>query len=139
MKEHFSDRDGMNQNEVKSITTQLLSKFENSAPNTIFRDREGSLQNEFPPYGGGTNSFYFPKKCVYVVEWLNADGHSFHRKCFKYYVLSQPWDSLGRPRTVINRRDPPDKVGQTHVCQQAGSLSKESFKLGITGKGDVNP
>lgn len=30
-------------------------------------------------------------------------------------------------------------MGQTHVCQQAGQPGKESFQLGITGKGDVNP
>lgn len=72
------------------------------------------------------------------VEWLNAEGYFFHRKCFKYDVLSQPWDPLWSPRTAIKRRDPSDKVGETHVCWQAGSPSKESFKLGITGKKYVN-
>lgn len=43
----------MNQNEVKSIT-QLLSTFEDSAPNAIFQ-RQGSLQKEFSPFVRGTD------------------------------------------------------------------------------------
>ncbi|NXX53781.1 MICA2 monooxygenase, partial [Scopus umbretta] len=36
-KEQSDGREGMNQNKVKSMATQLLAKFEENAPNTIFR------------------------------------------------------------------------------------------------------
>lgn len=34
--------------------------------------------------------------------------------------------------------DPPDQVGQKHLCQQADQFGKEKFKLGMTGEGDDN-
>ncbi|XP_075694266.1 F-actin-monooxygenase MICAL2 isoform X6 [Rhinoderma darwinii] len=72
----------INQNKVKSMATQLLAKFEENAPNTSLR-RQGSLRKEFPPNIGGSDTCYFCKKRVYVVERLSAEGHFFHRECFK--------------------------------------------------------
>nr|DBA17615.1 TPA: hypothetical protein GDO54_003035 [Pyxicephalus adspersus] len=43
----------------------------------------GSLRKEFPPNIGGSDTCYFCKKRVYVVERLSAEGHFFHRECFK--------------------------------------------------------
>ncbi|XP_071974971.1 F-actin-monooxygenase MICAL2 isoform X8 [Engystomops pustulosus] len=72
----------INQNKVKSMATQLLAKFEENAPNSSLK-RQGSLRKEFPPNIGGSNTCYFCKKRVYVVERLSAEGHFFHRECFK--------------------------------------------------------
>ncbi|XP_044870306.1 F-actin-monooxygenase MICAL2 [Mauremys mutica] len=115
------DREGMNQNKVKSMATQLLAKFEENATNTSLRrqkkaqsvaNREfhkknikekaahlasmfgyvdlpkGSLRKEFPQTIGGSDICYFCKKRVYVMERLSAEGHFFHRECFKCDVCS---------------------------------------------------
>ncbi|KAM7110204.1 F-actin-monooxygenase MICAL2 isoform 11-T14 [Ciconia maguari] len=113
-KEQSDGREGMNQNKVKSMATQLLAKFEENAPNTIFRrqkrslDRatgscpiphspspasttqscQGSLRKEFPQSIGGSDICYFCKKRVYVMERLSAEGHFFHRECFKCEICS---------------------------------------------------
>ncbi|XP_043406172.1 F-actin-monooxygenase MICAL2 isoform X5 [Chelonia mydas] len=117
------DREGMNQNKVKSMATQLLAKFEENAPNTSLRRQTtvgkvsrgigvvaevlvnlyvndhrpkpqfsspelGSLRKEFPQTIGGSDICYFCKKRVYVMERLSAEGHFFHRECFKCDVCS---------------------------------------------------
>ncbi|XP_043372657.1 F-actin-monooxygenase MICAL2 isoform X5 [Dermochelys coriacea] len=117
------DREGMNQNKVKSMATQLLAKFEENAPNTSLRRQMtvgkvshgigivaevlvnlyvndhrpkpqfsspelGSLRKEFPQTIGGRDICYFCKKRVYVMERLSAEGHFFHRECFKCDVCS---------------------------------------------------
>ncbi|XP_038260159.1 F-actin-monooxygenase MICAL2 isoform X2 [Dermochelys coriacea] len=118
------DREGMNQNKVKSMATQLLAKFEENAPNTSLRrqmtvgkvshgigivaevlvnlyvndhrpkpqfsspELQGSLRKEFPQTIGGRDICYFCKKRVYVMERLSAEGHFFHRECFKCDVCS---------------------------------------------------
>ncbi|XP_075611305.1 F-actin-monooxygenase MICAL2 isoform X6 [Balearica regulorum gibbericeps] len=86
-KEQNDGREGMNQNKVKSMATQLLAKFEENAPNTILR-RQGSLRKEFPQSVGGSDICYFCKKRVYVMERLSAEGHFFHRECFKCEICS---------------------------------------------------
>ncbi|KAM6275023.1 F-actin-monooxygenase MICAL2 isoform 5-T5 [Porphyrio hochstetteri] len=157
-KEQGNGREGTNQNKVKSMATQLLAKFEENAPNTIFRrqnklppkglshsqpstlscpsphdsatapspssvssaspavpssqkqslDRatgsfliphssspastgqscQGSLRKEFPQSIGGSDICYFCKKRVYVMERLSAEGHFFHRECFKCEICA---------------------------------------------------
>ncbi|XP_046798194.1 F-actin-monooxygenase MICAL2 isoform X11 [Gallus gallus] len=155
-KEQNDGREGINQNKVKSMATQLLAKFEENAPNTIFRRQEqidrpaqlssdspvnprfaqpkdpsllppqpkrqkraqtianrefhkknikekaahlaslfgymefpkGSLRKEFPQSIGGSDICYFCKKRVYVMERLSAEGHFFHRECFKCEICS---------------------------------------------------
>eukprot|EP00076_Gallus_gallus_P021032 XP_015141917.1 F-actin-monooxygenase MICAL2 isoform X4 [Gallus gallus] len=121
-KEQNDGREGINQNKVKSMATQLLAKFEENAPNTIFRrqeqidrpaqlssdspvnprfaqpkdpsllppqpKRQGSLRKEFPQSIGGSDICYFCKKRVYVMERLSAEGHFFHRECFKCEICS---------------------------------------------------
>uniref|UniRef100_A0A8C0FUC7 F-actin monooxygenase n=1 Tax=Bubo bubo TaxID=30461 RepID=A0A8C0FUC7_BUBBB len=87
VKEQSDGREGMNQNKVKSMATQLLAKFEENAPNTVFR-RQGSLRKEFPQSIGGSDICYFCKKRVYVMERLSAEGHFFHRECFKCEICS---------------------------------------------------
>ncbi|KAL9851068.1 F-actin-monooxygenase MICAL2 isoform 4-T4 [Geothlypis trichas] len=86
-KEQSECREGMNQNKVKSMATQLLAKFEENSSNTILR-RQGSLRKEFPKSIGGSDICYFCKKRVYVMERLSAEGHFFHRECFKCEICS---------------------------------------------------
>uniref|UniRef100_A0A452SLK1 F-actin monooxygenase n=1 Tax=Ursus americanus TaxID=9643 RepID=A0A452SLK1_URSAM len=62
-----------NQNKVKYMATQLLAKFEEN----------GSIKKEFPQNLGGSDTCYFCRKRVYVMERLSAEGKFFHRSCFK--------------------------------------------------------
>ncbi|KAI1232799.1 Protein-methionine sulfoxide oxidase MICAL2, partial [Lamprotornis superbus] len=160
-KEQSDGREGMNQNKVKSMATQLLAKFEEGTSKTILRrqkraqtiaNREfhkknikekaahlasmfgymefpktelslqgvffclaadasllfeagevcphlltrvpepgrcrGSLRKEFPKSIGGSDICYFCKKRVYVMERLSAEGHFFHRECFKCEICA---------------------------------------------------
>ncbi|XP_039408068.1 F-actin-monooxygenase MICAL2 isoform X1 [Corvus cornix cornix] len=49
---------------------------------------QGSLRKEFPMSIGGSDICYFCKKRVYVMERLSAEGHFFHRECFKCEICS---------------------------------------------------
>ncbi|XP_064513362.1 F-actin-monooxygenase MICAL2 isoform X2 [Pseudopipra pipra] len=49
---------------------------------------KGSLRKEFPQSVGGSDICYFCKKRVYVMERLSAEGHFFHRECFKCEICS---------------------------------------------------
>uniref|UniRef100_A0A8C3U1I7 F-actin monooxygenase n=1 Tax=Catharus ustulatus TaxID=91951 RepID=A0A8C3U1I7_CATUS len=49
---------------------------------------QGSLRKEFPKSIGGSDICYFCKKRVYVMERLSAEGHFFHRECFKCDICS---------------------------------------------------
>ncbi|KAJ7344475.1 hypothetical protein JRQ81_000425 [Phrynocephalus forsythii] len=44
---------------------------------------QGSLRKEFPQSIGGSDICCFCEKRVYVMERLSAEGHFFHRECFK--------------------------------------------------------
>ncbi|KAM9555943.1 F-actin-monooxygenase MICAL2 isoform 2-T2 [Guaruba guarouba] len=50
--------------------------------------RQASLRKEFPQSVGGSDICYFCKKRVYVMERLSAEGHFFHRECFKCEICS---------------------------------------------------
>ncbi|KAJ7416786.1 protein-methionine sulfoxide oxidase mical2 isoform x7 [Willisornis vidua] len=49
---------------------------------------QSSLRKEFPQSVGGSDICYFCKKRVYVMERLSAEGHFFHRECFKCEICS---------------------------------------------------
>ncbi|KAM7116652.1 F-actin-monooxygenase MICAL3 isoform 16-T17 [Molossus nigricans] len=101
-----------NQNKVRYMATQLLAKFEENAPpqSTGVRRqptqergvsqpscclpeqgrpaptpqwKQGSIKKEFPQNLGGSDTCYFCRKRVYVMERLSAEGKFFHRSCFK--------------------------------------------------------
>ncbi|XP_067318756.1 F-actin-monooxygenase MICAL2 isoform X2 [Anolis sagrei] len=48
----------------------------------------GSLRKEFPQSIGGSDVCCFCKKRVYVMERLSAEGHFFHRECFKCAICA---------------------------------------------------
>uniref|UniRef100_A0A8C5WPY5 Microtubule associated monooxygenase, calponin and LIM domain containing 2 n=1 Tax=Laticauda laticaudata TaxID=8630 RepID=A0A8C5WPY5_LATLA len=73
----------INRNKVKSMATQLLAKFEENAPNVSLR-----RQVKFSQTIGGSEICYFCKKRVYVMERLSAEGHFFHRECFKCVICA---------------------------------------------------
>ncbi|XP_042088981.1 F-actin-monooxygenase MICAL2 isoform X4 [Ovis aries] len=96
-------KEGGNQNKVKSMASQLLAKFEESSRNpSILRQAkkspsgfhfqpghlrtlrpQESVRKTFPLNVGGSDTCYFCKKRVYVMERLSAEGHFFHRECFR--------------------------------------------------------
>lgn len=41
------------------------------------------MRKVFPLNLGGSDTCYFCKKRVYVMERLSAEGHFFHRECFR--------------------------------------------------------
>ncbi|KAM7116648.1 F-actin-monooxygenase MICAL3 isoform 12-T12 [Molossus nigricans] len=47
------------------------------------QSEEGSIKKEFPQNLGGSDTCYFCRKRVYVMERLSAEGKFFHRSCFK--------------------------------------------------------
>nr|XP_023501822.1 F-actin-monooxygenase MICAL2 isoform X2 [Equus caballus] len=47
-----------------------------------------SIRKVFPLNLGGSDTCYFCKKRVYVMERLSAEGHFFHRECFRCSVCA---------------------------------------------------
>ncbi|XP_026342580.1 F-actin-monooxygenase MICAL2 isoform X1 [Ursus maritimus] len=101
-------REGGGQNKVKSMASQLLAKFEESSRNPSLprqakkspsdfhfhpshlrtvRPQE-SMRKVFPLNLGGSDTCYFCRKRVYVMERLSAEGHFFHRECFRCSVCA---------------------------------------------------
>uniref|UniRef100_A0A8C7RZ39 F-actin monooxygenase n=1 Tax=Oncorhynchus mykiss TaxID=8022 RepID=A0A8C7RZ39_ONCMY len=72
---------GIKENKVRSMASQLLSKFEESNPTlSVCSVSQGSLRREFPGSGDKCHSC---QKRVYVVERISAEGLYFHRECFR--------------------------------------------------------
>ncbi|XP_036181310.1 F-actin-monooxygenase MICAL2 isoform X10 [Myotis myotis] len=80
-------KEGGNQNKVKSMASQLLAKFEESSRNPSLLKQE-TTRKAFPLNLGGSDTCYFCKKRVYVMERLSAEGHFFHRECFRCSVCA---------------------------------------------------
>ncbi|XP_051005190.1 F-actin-monooxygenase MICAL2 [Acomys russatus] len=80
-------KEGANQNKVKSMANQLLAKFEENTRNPSALKQE-SVRKTFPRSLGGSDTCYFCKKRVYVMERLSAEGHFFHRECFRCSVCA---------------------------------------------------
>ncbi|XP_054828895.1 F-actin-monooxygenase MICAL2 isoform X2 [Eublepharis macularius] len=55
---------------------------------SIAQSCQSSLKKEFPRSVGGSDICCFCKKRVYVMERLSAEGHFFHRECFKCAVCA---------------------------------------------------
>lgn len=50
--------------------------------------QESLRKAEFPLSLGGRDTCYFCKKRVYLMERLSAEGHFFHRECFRCSVCA---------------------------------------------------
>lgn len=46
------------------------------------------MRKAFPLSLGGSDTCYFCKKRVFVMERLSAEGHFFHRECFRCSVCT---------------------------------------------------
>ncbi|XP_013980927.2 protein-methionine sulfoxide oxidase mical2b isoform X1 [Salmo salar] len=80
--------EGGEQSKVRSMATQLLAKIEeNAAPGGALRNKCVG-RKEFPQNLGGSDMCHFCSKRVYVMERLSAEGHFFHRECFRCDVCS---------------------------------------------------
>ncbi|XP_041694193.1 protein-methionine sulfoxide oxidase mical2b isoform X5 [Coregonus clupeaformis] len=80
--------EGGEQNKVRSMATQLLAKIEeNGAPGGALR-KKCVGRKEFPQNLGGSDMCHFCSKRVYVMERLSAEGHFFHRECFRCDICS---------------------------------------------------
>ncbi|XP_037695880.1 F-actin-monooxygenase MICAL2 isoform X4 [Choloepus didactylus] len=82
-----SIKEGGNQNKVKSMANQLLAKFEENARNPSLLKQE-SMRRVIPLNLGGSDTCHFCKKRVYVMERLSAEGHFFHRECFRCTICT---------------------------------------------------
>lgn len=69
------------------MASQLLAKFEESSRNPSIL-RQESVRKTFPLNVGGSDTCYFCKKRVYVMERLSAEGRFFHRECFRCSVCA---------------------------------------------------
>ncbi|XP_058544253.1 F-actin-monooxygenase MICAL2 isoform X11 [Neofelis nebulosa] len=103
-----SNKEGGNQNKVKSMASQLLAKFEENSRNPSLMKQakkspsgfhfhpshlrtvrpQESMRKVFPLNLGGSDTCHFCKKRVYVMERLSAEGHFFHRECFRCSVCA---------------------------------------------------
>ncbi|XP_045049971.2 F-actin-monooxygenase MICAL2 isoform X6 [Desmodus rotundus] len=62
-----------------------------SSPSTVDSvspARKETMRKAFPLNLGGSDTCYFCKKRVYVMERLSAEGHFFHRECFRCSVCA---------------------------------------------------
>nr|XP_032647686.1 F-actin-monooxygenase MICAL2 isoform X2 [Chelonoidis abingdonii] len=76
-------------NQSLDTTTSFPTSYSTSPTcASIVQGCQGSLRKEFPQTIGGSDICYFCKKRVYVMERLSAEGHFFHRECFKCDVCS---------------------------------------------------
>nr|XP_030690708.1 F-actin-monooxygenase MICAL3 isoform X1 [Globicephala melas] len=64
------------------LSLSLRSASRPASPSSDFL-RQGSMKKEFPQNLGGSDTCYFCRKRVYVMERLSAEGKFFHRSCFK--------------------------------------------------------
>ncbi|XP_076797097.1 F-actin-monooxygenase MICAL2 isoform X14 [Arvicanthis niloticus] len=77
-----------NQNKVKYMANQLLAKFEENTRNPSVMKQESLRKAAFPLNLGSRDTCYFCKKRVYMMERLSAEGHFFHRECFRCSVCT---------------------------------------------------
>ncbi|XP_025063973.1 F-actin-monooxygenase MICAL2 isoform X17 [Alligator sinensis] len=94
-----------------------------------------SLRKEFPQTVGGSDICYFCKKRVYVMERLSAEGHFFHRECFKCDVCSTTL-RLGIYAFDVEEGKFYCKPHFTH-CKISNKHRKRRATLPIQEKGDA--
>ncbi|XP_063802487.1 F-actin-monooxygenase MICAL2 isoform X3 [Pseudophryne corroboree] len=85
MSDHRTKTRSSEPSSEEGTVTVLLADSSTASPTSspVSPLRKGSLRKEFPANIGGSNTCYFCQKRVYVVERLSAEGHFFHRECFK--------------------------------------------------------
>ncbi|NWH20218.1 MICA2 monooxygenase, partial [Grus americana] len=110
-KEQSDVREGMNQNKVKSMATQLLAKFEENAPNTILR-RQTNLEK-----GVKTCISYVGR--MYFSAWTHPS--EMHRFFFtssvsQFQVVARSEHEVREPKQSLN--------GSDHMARRAKTVQK---------------
>ncbi|KAF6104789.1 microtubule associated monooxygenase, calponin and LIM domain containing 2 [Phyllostomus discolor] len=59
-----------------------------STTDSVSPAKKETMRKAFPLNLGGSDICYFCKKRVYVMERLSAEGHFFHRECFRCSVCA---------------------------------------------------
>ncbi|NXQ89914.1 MICA2 monooxygenase, partial [Nyctibius grandis] len=119
-KEQTDAREGMNQNKVKSMATQLLAKFEENAPNRIFRRQGLFIQTE-------TNLEKDVKTCmsyvglIYFSAW--TQGSEVQKQIFfftsnvsQFQVVARSEHEVREPKQSLN--------GSDHMARRAKTVQK---------------
>ncbi|NXU96492.1 MICA2 monooxygenase, partial [Cettia cetti] len=117
-KEQSDGREGMNQNKVKSMATQLLAKFEENSSNTILRRQVGCSQNL-------TNIEEDVKACTSCVGLVYfsacAQAPELHRVLFtssvsQFQVVARSEHEVREPKQSLN--------GSAHMARRARTVHK---------------
>ncbi|XP_029438778.1 F-actin-monooxygenase MICAL2 isoform X4 [Rhinatrema bivittatum] len=75
--------DSMARNHLADGAIPAAASFPDPSLSSPLQNPKGSLRKEFPANLGGSDICYFCKKRVYVMERQSAEGHFFHRECFR--------------------------------------------------------
>ncbi|NWW89511.1 MICA2 monooxygenase, partial [Rhynochetos jubatus] len=108
-KEQSNGREGVNQNKVKSMATQLLAKFEENAPNTVFRRQVGKDVKACRSDVG----------LIYFSAWTQAsEMHSFFftSSVSQFQVVARSEHEVREPKQSLN--------GSDHMARRAKTVQK---------------
>ncbi|NXT92843.1 MICA2 monooxygenase, partial [Anhinga rufa] len=115
-KEHSDGREGMNQNKVKSMATQLLAKFEENAPSTIFRRQvviktDANLKKDVKT----CLSYVRP---IYFSAWTQASEMQkqifFTSSVSQFQVVARSEHEVREPKQSLN--------GSDHMARRAKTV-----------------
>ncbi|NXW14768.1 MICA2 monooxygenase, partial [Circaetus pectoralis] len=109
-KEQSDGREGMNQNKVKSMATQLLAKFEENAPNTIFRRQVEKDVKACISYVG----------LIYFSAWTQASEMQkqifFTSSVSQFQVVARSEHEVREPKQSLS--------GSDHMARRAKTVQK---------------
>ncbi|KAF1448158.1 MICA2 monooxygenase, partial [Pygoscelis papua] len=109
-KEQSGGREGMNQNKVKSMATQLLAKFEENAPNTILRRQVEKEVKTCISYIG----------LIYFSAWTQASEMQkqifFTSSVSQFQVVARSEHEVREPKQSLN--------GSDHMARRAKTVQK---------------
>ncbi|NXG94082.1 MICA2 monooxygenase, partial [Stercorarius parasiticus] len=110
-KEQSNGREGMNQNKVKSMATQLLAKFEENAPNTGFR-RQKDVKTCISYVG-----------LSYFSAWTRAS--EMQKQIFFFFFTSSVSQFQVVARSEHEVREPKQSLnGSDHMARRAKTVQK---------------
>ncbi|NXV97833.1 MICA2 monooxygenase, partial [Calonectris borealis] len=109
-KEQSDGREGMNQNKVKSMATQLLAKFEENAPNTIFRRQVEKDVKTCVSYVG----------LIYFSVWTQASEMQkqifFNSSVSQFQVVARSEHEVREPKQSLS--------GSDHMARRSKTVQK---------------
>ncbi|NXY42086.1 MICA2 monooxygenase, partial [Ceuthmochares aereus] len=111
-KEQSDGKEGMNQNKVKSMATQLLAKFEENAPNTVFR-RQANLEKNVKTCISFLGLTYFS---AWTQASEKADFFFFTSSVSQFQVVARSEHEVREPTQALN--------GSDHKARRAKTVQK---------------